>query len=250
MPAWQDKWESDDGSVTLYHGDALKILPTLESGIIGAVVTDIPYNISQEHGGLREIDYGEWDKNFDWRPAIEAIVSICDAWCVWCAPLQLSGIIERFNKEGMSRPLVWVKPNPTVMNGQHHWLHGNDLCAAGKRRNVPFLLNCHRGWWNCLPPANRLHPTQKPIAIIRDQVLAYNGTICDPYMGSATTGVACIRTGRKFIGIELEPTAPDRPDYFGIAVQRCKDELARFPLWEKPTPSPKQMNLLELQEAV
>jgi site-specific DNA-methyltransferase (adenine-specific) len=74
--------------------------------------------------------------------------------------------------------------------------------------------------------------------------------VADIAMGSGTTGVACIRTGRRFIGIEIEPTAPDRPDYFGIAVKRCKAELARFPLWEKPTPSPKQMNLLELQEAV
>jgi DNA modification methylase len=46
-----------------------------------------------------------------------------------------------------------------------------------------------------------------------------SGVVCDPYMGSGTTGVACIRTGRRFIGIEIDPT------YWQIAVDRCKKEI-------------------------
>ena len=61
-------------------------------------------------------------------------------------------------------------------------------------------------------------------------------TICDPYMGSGTTGVACIRTGRRFLGIEIERK------YWEIAVKRCKAELERFPLFEPP--SPKQTELV------
>jgi DNA modification methylase len=56
-------------------------------------------------------------------------------------------------------------------------------------------------------------------------------------MGSGTTGVACVRTGRKFIGIEIEPK------YFDIAVRRIEAELNRFPLLE-PKPH-KQMELTE-----
>ena len=52
--------------------------------------------------------------------------------------------------------------------------------------------------------------------------------VCDPYAGSGTTGVACIRTGRKFIGIEIEPR------YFEIAKRRCLEELNRHPLLEPP----------------
>ena len=61
-------------------------------------------------------------------------------------------------------------------------------------------------------------------------------TILDPFMGSGTTGVACVRTGRKFIGIELDAK------YFEIAKRRISDELNRFPLLEK-VESPQQMTL-------
>ena len=54
-------------------------------------------------------------------------------------------------------------------------------------------------------------------------------TILDPFMGSGTTGVACVRTGRRFIGIEKEPK------YFAIAVKRIEAELNRFPLLEPET---------------
>jgi len=57
-------------------------------------------------------------------------------------------------------------------------------------------------------------------------------TILDPFMGSGTTGVACIRTGRRFIGIEIEPR------YFDISVKRIEAELAQ-PRFEFP-PEPKQ----------
>ena len=62
------------------------------------------------------------------------------------------------------------------------------------------------------------------------------GTVADPYMGSGTTGVACIRTGRRFVGIEIEEK------YFRIAVKRIKAELERFPLFEPP--KPKQLELI------
>jgi DNA modification methylase len=63
-------------------------------------------------------------------------------------------------------------------------------------------------------------------------------TILDPFMGSGTTGVACIRTGRRFIGIEKEPK------YFAIAVKRIEAELSRNALFEKP-PQIVQRSLLE-----
>lgn len=53
-------------------------------------------------------------------------------------------------------------------------------------------------------------------------------TILDPFMGSGTTGVASVRTGRRFIGIEKEPK------YFDIVVARIEAELTRMPLFEEP----------------
>jgi DNA modification methylase len=73
------------------------------------------------------------------------------------------------------------------------------------------------------------HPTQKPLVVMRWILDSTDPqSVCDPFMGSGTTGVACVRTGRKFIGIELERR------YFNIAVDRIEKELNRFPLIEQP----------------
>ncbi len=76
-----------------------------------------------------------------------------------------------------------------------------------------------------------LHPNQKPVALIEYFVRTYTkegDTVLDPYMGSGTTGVACLRAGRKFIGVELEQK------YFDIAKRRIEEAQA----------SPEQMALL------
>jgi site-specific DNA-methyltransferase (adenine-specific)/modification methylase len=77
------------------------------------------------------------------------------------------------------------------------------------------------------------HPTQKPIDLMLWCLQRLKGgrTILDPYMGSGTTGVACVRLGRRFIGIEIEPK------YFDIACRRIGDELKR-PRLELAAPAP------------
>jgi DNA modification methylase len=63
----------------------------------------------------------------------------------------------------------------------------------------------------------RVHPTQKPIVVLEwviNQFKKSPKTILDPFMGSGTTGVACMNLGREFIGIEIEPK------YFEIACER------------------------------
>jgi site-specific DNA-methyltransferase (adenine-specific)/modification methylase len=109
------------------------------------------------------------------------------------------------------------------------------------------MADFEQAWTNLDRPAKRLdlpvgrvefgHPTQKPLPLMSWCIgfLPDAETILDPFMGSGTTGVACVQLGRKFIGIELEPT------YFDIACRRISDELKRprLPLQEPP-PAPKQ----------
>lgn len=69
---------------------------------------------------------------------------------------------------------------------------------------------------------NRLHPTQKPVALIEYLIKTYSNEgdlILDNTMGSGTTGVACVNTNRKFIGIELDE------NYYGIACKRVKEAI-------------------------
>lgn len=88
-------------------------------------------------------------------------------------------------------------------------------------RNTEVFTHRHTGW-------KRSHPTEKPLALMEWCVSFIKGeVILDPFMGSGTTGVACIKTGRKFIGIELDQ------GYFEIAKKRIQDELAKHPLLQE-----------------
>jgi DNA modification methylase len=80
----------------------------------------------------------------------------------------------------------------------------------------------------------REHPTQKPVALMRWCIakLSKAETILDPFMGSGTTGVACVKLGRRFIGIEREPK------YFDIACRRIAEAYKQPDLFI-PSPSPK-----------
>jgi len=70
------------------------------------------------------------------------------------------------------------------------------------------------------------HPTQKPLALVAQLTERTKAeTILDPYMGSGTTGIACIRTGRKFVGIEKDPA------HYATALERIQRELSQGDLF-------------------
>jgi DNA modification methylase len=79
-----------------------------------------------------------------------------------------------------------------------------------------------RGWWSMPTDAVRYHPAQKPLALMKYCLNNYaeaGALVLDPFMGSGTTGVACVSTGRRFIGIESERR------YFDIACRRIKEAV-------------------------
>src|SRR3990167_5463451 len=105
-------------------GDSLEIMRQMPNESVDLVVTDIPYNISQKHGGLREIDYGDWDKDItietviDWTREIIRVSK--NGVYIFCADEQFSYIFEECKKSDMIvRKYQWLKPNPNIMNGQH-----------------------------------------------------------------------------------------------------------------------------------
>ena len=94
-----------------------------------------------------------------------------------------------------------------------------------KRNSVKWIT---REWNGLLgKEESREHATQKPLKIMKWLVLNYTqegATILDPFMGSGTTGVACVQTGRNFIGIEIDPT------YYAIAERRIAEAQMQPPL--------------------
>ena len=112
------------------------------------------------------------------------------------------------------------------------------------------MADFEMAWTNIDKPAKSLdlpvgrvefgHPTQKPIALMQWCLgfLPKAETILDPFMGSGTTGVACVKLGRKFIGIEIDP------DYFEIACKRIRQACAQPDMFIEPTPKAKQETMI------
>ena len=207
------------GNAELWLGDCREILPTL--GKVDAVVTDIPYEISQKTNGIRDLDFGDWD----WEGSSDLAMGVLKslektptilAWCAW---QQLNTISEMFPNRA-KRPLCWHKTVCSPMNGQHMFLNSFETAYYGKLPGAFFGGHCVPSVWKGSPPQDRDHPTQKPIALMNwciANTTAQNHTILDPFMGSGTTGVAAVQMGRKFIGIEREEK------YFQIARRRIED---------------------------
>ena len=205
------------GDCTLYRGDCRDILPTL--GKVDAVVTDPPYGIGITKSNRLSVSRGfeqlSWDDeaaNLDWLlpMAIPAIV--------WGG--------NYFNLPAHRAPLVWDKNNAGRDFADFELAWTNlDMVA---RRFVFRPMNMDGG---------KEHPTQKPIQLMQWCLgfLPTTETILDPFMGSGTTGVACVNLGRKFIGIEMEQTS------FDIACRRIEQAYKQPRLFdETPQPKPKQ----------
>ena len=210
-------WQSDCGGHALYCGDCLEILPLLPDGSVDAVVTDPPYGIGYDgsHSKYRNgIDRGpcEWDKGpFDPAPIIA---------------LNLPTIMWGGNCFSSRLPdstawLVWVKivrqdANIRQSDCEMAWTN----CYGRSRVFNHLWIGAYRDSESGIP---NKHPTQKPIAVmewcIRESKIVDNATIADPYVGSGTTGVACIKTSRRFIGIEISE------EYCAIAAKRMQDAL-------------------------
>jgi site-specific DNA-methyltransferase (adenine-specific) len=214
--------------VRLICGDCLEVLPTLEAGSVDAVVTDPPYPKTFEHvwdglglgakhtlkpGGSLVTLLGHYQLPF----VLDVLRKhLRYRWlCILRNAEGITPIMHGFRVKVNFKPALWFtngKATPCdIMD--------DELFRAGK------------AW------SKHLHEWGQPVIFGPIVKLCQpNGIILDPFMGSGTTGVACVRTGRKFIGIEKEP------HYFEIAKRRIIDELSRFPLLEQKQ-APQQLEL-------
>jgi hypothetical protein len=245
----------------MIQGDALEVLPTL--GKVDAVVTDPPYSVSVSTGsgaftrkgrkGTRNFNFFAGDD--DWSAMRE---TVCEAVAlavrtmpksvvVWCGHRQFGAIIERLEALGYSsRPLVWRKlcPPPAppgagfasgVELAVYAYLPGRPWNGAGNENNVFLADNYRHG-----QPGKVAHPTQKPLSLIQwnvSRLTEAGTTVLDCFSGSGTTGVACVREGRRFIGVEIDA------NYFDIACERIRKEMAQPRLDLPPPPKPQQVGM-------
>jgi site-specific DNA-methyltransferase (adenine-specific) len=239
------------GNATLYLGDCLEILPTLER--VDAVITDPPYGIglktkTSDYRGSRFFDGGESMRaSVLYRDDDAHVLDLINK----AIPLLLSMSARSVVFCGPS--MLWAYPRPDSM--------GSVFTMAGAGRTAwgfqcthpvlfygkdPFLQDGKGGRPNSLKddqPNREIvdHPCPKPVPWMSWAVgrASRSGeTILDPFMGSGTTGVACAQLGRKFIGIEIEPK------YFDIACERIQDAQRQQPLFEPAAAKPTQEALL------
>ena len=205
-------------TVKLIQGDCLEVMKMLEEKI-DAVITDPPY------GGNYDTNY----KRFTGASAPET-------------HREFEAII---GDDVPFDPAPWVEFPSVVMFGFNVYsdkLPPGTLLVWQKRRDSKlgkFLSDCEMAWmkggkgiylfnheWDGFMKASergqkRQHPTQKPVVLmewVMDKAkVPIGATVLDPYMGSGTTGVACVNTNRNFIGIESDPV------YFTIATNRIKE---------------------------
>lgn len=223
------------GDCTLYLGDCREILPTL--GKVDAVVTDPPYGIGWKprvtHQDQTWVDVIDFDitsfligrYHLIWGGQYFAdVLPKADGWLTWIKrPADFDFSLDP--RTYATTELAW-RDWGKASHKVHVWDGGK---RAGTPENRTFC-----------------HPSQKPLEIMDwciRQLPADGATVLDPFMGSGTTGVACVKLGRKFIGIEIEPR------YFDIACKRIAAAYAQPDLFvASPSPKPTQLDLLEAAE--
>lgn len=217
------------GDARLLLGDCLEILPTLPK--VDAVITDPPYGINKDgqkpttggHGGRKEYDFLGWDGERPCEEVFQVILLAGEKHIIW------GGNYFADLLPPTMKWLVWDKGQRiNQSDGELAWTSEQSALRICTMNRVELLKD------------GAQHPTQKPVRLMEwciDQMPGIS-TVLDPFMGSGTTGVACIRLGRKFIGIEREPK------YFDIACRRIEQAYAQRPLFEPATtPKPQQLGL-------
>ena len=211
-----------DSKIQLIHGDAAEVLPTLLP--VDLILTDPPYNVvNRSDNGLRALTKGQADAApVDVRRfACLLNNATTGSMYVWCGTEQVSSWRRWFVYFGLSTRLcIWEKSNPSPMNGQYLWLSSIEACVFARKPKAPFFRRCKSPVWR--GPTQRLKgfPCPKPVWLMKELVTAScpeGGTVLDPFMGSGSTGVACLETGRRFVGIEIDS------DVYSLAKDRLEE---------------------------
>lgn len=237
-------WSSEDGQSRLHNVDCLEFLKSLPAESIDCIWTDPPYLLSNDGitcvaGKMVKVNKGEWDRsrgvdldhefNRTWLEACHRVLKPAGA--IW-----VSGTMHVYLSVGLAmqqlgfrilNDIVWEKPAPPPNLGCRCFTHSTEVLLwatkakkGGKDRhkfNYEAMKEENGGKqmksvWRFSTPSDDekkfgKHPTQKPLALIARCLRATTDPgdlVLDPFAGSASTGVAALRLGRRFVGCEQD----------------------------------------------
>lgn len=236
----RDEWTSADGQHRILLGDCLAVLPLLDTSEVAAVLADPPYEITAGGGGeLGHREYMARTKGFTDGGFDDSVLDGFDNWACFCTLKQVPKLIKRAgNRRWML--VTWCKPDPTPLCG-NNYLPDVEYIVHAWRKGCLFGTCKTKSRFIYRPSMKTKdgHPNEKPLDVVKKIVLNASdkgSLILDPFAGSCTVAVACARTGRRSISIEIEER------YYRIGIERMEREAARHPLFEPP--KPKQLDLL------
>lgn len=232
------------GNATLYLGDCMDILPTLQK--VDAVITDPPYGINTKSDGSGKLSpWGDLVNSAYWYAAWmrEARSRLMPTGgCMWTC-LNWRSLVT-FQKAACD--VGW--PIESLMVWDKEWIGPGG--TRGLRPSYELVALFAHGDFGIadrgLADVQRFkvgsykpngHPAEKPIALLDFCVRHSPGIVLDPFMGSGTTGVAAVTAGRQFIGVEMDP------QWFDVACRRIEQAQAQGQLIPHEAPKPVQLGL-------
>jgi site-specific DNA-methyltransferase (adenine-specific) len=202
--------------ITLWQGDCLEYMKSMPDKSVDAVITDPPYGIGADKGtdgfGVRSGRHYAplWDNK---TPDIEVFTKILS---IGKGVFIFGGNYFTDKLPVSGHWLVWDKVGEIKF--KNPFSDCELIYTNQDKKTVNKYIVIQQGF--IAQELERFHPTQKPVQLITRIILdntSEGDTIFDPFMGSGTTGVACVQTGRNFIGVEIDP------GYFKIAERRIAE---------------------------
>lgn len=216
--------------IKLYNGNCVEVMKNLTTKV-DAVITDPPYNISRKNNFAQKncirqgMDFGQWDKGFnitEFIPVASHVLKENGNFVIFNAWENLGGIKRACEESNIyiKRCLVLSKSNPAPFNRDRMFVNDVEFALWGvknsKGKPTGWTFNRENAFEKCVIPctvqSSKLHPTMKDLRVLEYLVktLTNEGdTVLDCFMGSGTTGVACAKLNRSFVGIEIDKKYSD-----------------------------------------
>ena len=240
--------------LTLMQGDCLKLMRDLPDASVDMILCDLPYGTTRN----------KWDSVIPLDALWSQYKRVCRGAIALTAQAPFDKVLGASNVGMLKYEWIWQKSKPTghlsskfqpMKNHENVLVFYKEMPTYNPqglvRKETPTIRkggdngtnygrsdrdaiqefeNYPRSILQVASEGNGFHPTQKPVALMEYMVRTYTNegdVVLDNCMGSGTTGVACVNTGRRFVGIEKEP------DYFKTASRRIYD-AAGIPDWMRP----------------